>query len=88
MDDNRANVIGMGFERRNTFRCVVVIDSNLEVIGAADDPILAGNKTTGAYGNIGKLKGLDNLLRLVRPNLNVTCEGLLDAWSLVTGLQI
>lgn len=80
MDDDRTNVVGVGFESSNAFGCVVVVDSDLEVVGAADDPVFTGNKSTSADGNIGKLKGLDDLLRLVRPDLNVTCKALLDVW--------
>lgn len=47
----------------------------MEVVGSADDPVLAGDESTGADGDIGQLKGLDNLLRLVGPDVDVACRG-------------
>lgn len=60
MDCNRSNIIWVRFERGYLFRGIVVIDAKLEIIRAANDPILAGNEAPSSYGNIGEFKGFDN----------------------------
>ena len=56
----------MGFEGSNLLGGIIVVDSELEVIGPADDPILACDETTCPYRNIGELECLDNGLETVR----------------------
>lgn len=41
---------------------VVVVDTKLEVIGAADNPVLPRNKSTGTNGDIGEFEGFDDRL--------------------------
>lgn len=62
MDDDSADVVGMGFEGGNFFRGIVVVDANLEVIGAAYYPILAGHEAASSDGYIGKLERFDDRL--------------------------
>lgn len=63
MNDNGTDVVGMSFEGCNFLGGIIVVDSNLEIIGAAHNPILAGNKSTCSYGNICELEGFDNCLK-------------------------
>jgi hypothetical protein len=73
---DRADVIGVCFERCDLLACVVVVDPQLEVIAAAYNPVLARNEATCSYGNIGELEGLDDRLGFVGPDVNVaTVEG-------------
>lgn len=71
VNDNGANVIRMSFEGGDFLGGIVVIDSYLEIVGAADDPILASNKAPRTDRDICKLERLDNSLGLVRPYVNV-----------------
>lgn len=60
MDDNGADVVRVGFELGDLFRGVVVVDSDLEIVGPADDPILASNEAAGSDGDISELEGFDD----------------------------
>lgn len=71
MHDNGADVVGVRLKGRNLLRGVVVVDSQLEVVGAADNPVLARNKAAGADGHIGQFECLDDGLRFVRPDVDV-----------------
>lgn len=71
VNSNGSDVVRVGFEGGDFLRSVVIVDSHLEVIGTADNPVLASNKATGTNGDIGELEGLYDLLRLVRPNVDV-----------------
>lgn len=76
MYHDRADVIGMRLERCDLLACVVVVDSQLEVIAAANNPVLARNEAACSYGNIGEFEGLNDRLGLVGPDVNVaTVEG-------------
>lgn len=66
MYDNGANVVRMSFEGGDLLGSIVIVDSNLEVIRAADDPVLAGDKSTSSNGDIGELECLDDRLRSCR----------------------
>jgi hypothetical protein len=51
-------------------------DSCIQIIRPADDPVLPGNEATGTDRDIGELESLDNLLGLVRPDVDMaTVEG-------------
>lgn len=39
----------MSFKRGKKFVCVVVERAGLEVVGASDEPVLAGDKTGASY---------------------------------------
>lgn len=65
MNGNGADVVGVSLEGGDLLGRVVVVDSKLEIIGAANDPVLSRDEATGADGNIGELEGLDDLLGLV-----------------------
>lgn len=60
VNSNRSNVVGMSLEGCDLFRGIVVVDTELKVIRTANNPILAGNETTGSHGDIGELEGLNN----------------------------
>ena len=62
MNDDGANVVGVGFELGDLLGGVVVVDSDLEIVGPADNPVLASNETASSYGDIGQLEGFDNSL--------------------------
>jgi hypothetical protein len=61
----------MRLEGCDLLACVVVVDSQLEVIAAANNPVLARNEAACSYRNIGKFEGLDNRLRFVGPDVDV-----------------
>ena len=65
MHSNSADVVWVGFKGGDLLGGVVVVDSQLEIIGAADDPVLPCDEAAGTNGHIGELEGLDDLLRLV-----------------------
>ena len=62
MHSDGANVVRMRFKRRNFLRGVVVVYSQLKIIGAANDPILSRNETSGSDGDICEFEGFDNRL--------------------------
>jgi hypothetical protein len=68
---DRADVIWVCFERCDLLAGVVVVDSQLEVIAAGNNPVLACNEATSSYRNIGEFECLDDRLCFVRPDVNV-----------------
>lgn len=60
MDHDRTDIIWVSFEGRDLLGGVVVVDTELEVVRTANNPVLAGDETAGSYGDIGKLKSFDN----------------------------
>lgn len=68
MHGNGAQVVGMRLELRNLLRGVVVVNSDLEIIGTANNPVLAGDEATASHRDVGQLKGLDDLLGFVGPD--------------------
>jgi hypothetical protein len=71
MDDYGANVVGMRLKRSNLLRGIVVVDTNGEVIRTANDPVLPRDEAAGANGDICQLKGLDDCLGFVGPDVGV-----------------
>lgn len=63
MYDDGADIIRVSFEGGDLFRGIVVVDSNLEVVGSADNPVLPRNKSASSYRYIGEFEGLDNGLQ-------------------------
>lgn len=66
MDDNGSDIIWVGLERGDLFRSVVVVDSQLEIVRAAYDPVLPGDEAPCSYGYICEFEGLDDCLAFVR----------------------
>jgi hypothetical protein len=62
MHDDRAYVVGVRLEGGDFLGGVVVVDAELEVVTAADDPVLAGYEASRADGNIGQFEGFDDCL--------------------------
>lgn len=60
MNDNASNIVWMSFKGSDLLGGIVIVDSQLEVIGTADNPILSGNEATSANGNICELEGFDD----------------------------
>lgn len=80
MNHNGTDIVWMCFEGGDLFRSVVVVNAQLEVIGATDDPILARNEPASSNGDICEFKGLDNGLATCQykpiscsPHINSTC---------------
>ena len=67
----RADIVGVCFEGGDFLAGVVVVDAELEVIAAADDPVLAGDEAAGADGDVGELEGFDDGLGFVGPDVDV-----------------
>lgn len=67
-----SDVVGVGFEGGNLLGCVVVVDAQLEVIGTTDDPVLPGHEATRSNGDVCELEGLDYLLGLITPDVDMT----------------
>lgn len=44
VDENPSNEISMGFKCSNSFHCVIVKNSNLQIIRARNNPLLSGNE--------------------------------------------
>lgn len=72
MDSNSSDVVGMSFKLRNLLRGVVVIYSNLEVIGATNNPVFTCDEATSSDGDLCELKRLDGLLSFIGPNIDLT----------------
>lgn len=60
VNSDRSNIVRVSFERCDLLRCIVVVDAELEIVGAADDPVLAGNESSRSHRDIGKFKSFDN----------------------------
>jgi hypothetical protein len=48
------------FEGGDLFGGIVVVDTELEVIRTANNPVLPRNESTGTNGDIGEFKRLDD----------------------------
>lgn len=59
MDEQRPDEVRVGFKCLNFFCGVVIEDSDLEVVGAADDPMLLGDELDCADGEGGGFKSAD-----------------------------
>ena len=66
MNDNGTDIVGVSLERSDLFRSIVVVDADLEIVGAADNPILAGDKPPRSDRDIGELEGFDDSLMKIR----------------------
>ena len=75
MDNNGANVVRVCFERGYLFGSIVIVDTNLEVIGTTDYPVLAGYESASSYRDIGEFKGFDNGLRTFSTRSIVRIDG-------------
>jgi len=71
VDDYGTNVVRVRLEGGDLLRGIVVVDTNGEVIGTADNPVLSCDEAAGANGDICKLKGLDDGLCFVGPDVGV-----------------
>jgi len=65
MHHYRADVVWMCFEGGYLLRGVVIVDSQLEIVRAADYPVLPCNETTCSYRDVGEFESLDDGLSLV-----------------------
>lgn len=65
VDGNAAYVVRMSLKGVRLVQRVVVVDTDLHVIGPGDEPILASHKASGSHRYIADLKVLDQLLVLV-----------------------
>jgi hypothetical protein len=61
----------MCLELGNLFRGIVIVNTYLEIIRAAHNPVLACDESTSSNRYLGELERLDGLLRLVRPDVDV-----------------
>ena len=59
MDSQASDVVGVRLKSRDFFVRVVVEDTELEVVGAGDEPVLAGDEADAADRYFCDLKGLD-----------------------------
>ena len=59
VDSQASDVVRVRFEGRNLFVRVVVEDAELEVVGAGDEPVLAGDEADAADRYFCDLEGLD-----------------------------
>lgn len=60
VDDDRSNVVGMSLERRDLLGRIVVVNTELEVVRTANNPVFAGNEASSSYGDIGEFEGFNN----------------------------
>jgi hypothetical protein len=56
------NVVRVRLKGSNLLGGVVVVYSQLEIVGAADDPVLSRNEAPGSDGHVCELEGFDNRL--------------------------
>lgn len=59
MDCETSDVVWVRLESRDLFVGVVVEDAKLEIIGARDEPVLAGDEADATHGDLRDLKRLD-----------------------------
>src|SRR5689334_5073252 len=71
MHCNTADVIWVCLKVCYFLACVVVEDAKLEVIAAADDPVLAGDEAAGAHGDVRQFEGLDDAAGFEGPDVGV-----------------
>nr|POF00933.1 phosphatidylglycerol/phosphatidylinositol transfer protein [Quercus suber] len=71
MHNDGTDVIRMCLEGGDLLIGVVVVDAQLEVIATAYNPVFPSDEATSANGHIGELEGLDDRLRLVRPDVDM-----------------
>lgn len=76
MHNDGPDVVRVSFEGGYFLTCIVVEDAQMEVVRANHEPVLAGNEAASANGDIGDLKGLDESLGLVRPDVDMACDKL------------
>lgn len=62
MNDYSSDIVRMSFEGGDFLRSVVIVYTDLEIIGTANDPVLAGDESAGSHRDVGEFKGLDNSL--------------------------
>lgn len=62
MDHNSPDIIWMRFKGGNLFGRVVIIHPDVEIIGTANDPILAGDESSGSNRNISEFESLYDCL--------------------------
>lgn len=74
----------MCFESSNALLSVVVVDSQMEVIGTADEPVLPRDKSDGPYWDLCDFECLDKCTCLMVPYEDIACvqAGLLY-WNVV-----
>lgn len=58
MHGETSDIVGVGLKRRDFFVRVVIEDTELEVVGACDEPVLARNELATTHGDLGNLEGL------------------------------
>jgi len=61
-----SNVIRVSFERCHFLSCVVVEDSEMEIVRTANEPILARDEPDTSYWYFGNFKSLDHGLEEIR----------------------
>jgi hypothetical protein len=57
------DVVGVGFDRSDLLARVVVEDAEVEVVRAADEPVLALDEADASHRDLGDLEGLDDRLQ-------------------------
>lgn len=72
MNGNCADIVRVSFEAGDLLRCIVVVYSKLEVVGAADEEVLARDEATGSHRDIGYFEALDDLLCLITPDVHMS----------------
>jgi hypothetical protein len=73
MHNDRTDIVGMSFKRRDLLRGVVVEDAEMEVVGTNHEPVLSGDEAASADRDVGDLEGLDEGLGLVGPDVDMAC---------------
>lgn len=76
MHNDRPNIVRVSFEGSNFLGGIVVEYAQMKVVGANHKPVLAGDEAARANGHIGDLKGLDETLGLVGPDVDMACDEL------------
>lgn len=71
VDGDGADVVRVGLEGGDFLGGVVVVDAELEVVAAADEPVFARDEAARADGDVGQFEGLDDGLGFVGPDVDV-----------------
>lgn len=65
------NIVRVRFERSNTFLGVVIVHSEVKVICAAYEPVLACNESDGSHWDLRDFECLDQCACLVIPDEDI-----------------
>jgi hypothetical protein len=71
MHGDGSNIVRVRLKTGNLFGGIVVVDPQLKVVTATYNPVLSCDESAGSDRDVGQLERLDDLLRLVGPDVDM-----------------